>query len=651
MQESDIQDILIDQLECLEKGLKFLDKEKYVPNKISTKSFIDIVARDGKNNWVIIELKKSDSSSRQAIHEVLKYVEAVKAHLGVRDDEIRTMIVSTVWNELLVPFSRFYSETSLDVTGILLDISDPNNLSSQKVIPLKITAGRTLSPWHELNFYTDEDELMRGVKSYSKANSSKGFDDYILVVLKAPSGHHEKVMAATRESMANVRRQFADEIDYEDIDKQLEKMEEFKYILYFVPQLLSKEACLEALKRAGEDMVQLQEVLEDMEEEEILCTLHEDLFAADPKTYNQRYEIGYPAKFSTRLIDDEGWSFVEIKRYGSLARNTLLTDQTIISEICGETGSSGQKFTRSISIASKSQLSSARAEISECLSLNPVWGANILAHLDEIEKDYPDGEVDISIFNPSTGLFTLFFAVTQEQGELFVPTYCMTVNKNGVAATLFFGELAAGRNKKTFRHVIDRFYNGDIGELLMSASWGYRESRDSELLDYIGIQYASYRCDAVDDDRKFFEWHNSTWRESESIVLFSSLAGFFERETTFMKHLVTKVARRISGGIVDGSCNEKPLRKLIDKSSSGGPQHKASDFAGNCDLCKCAFAEENFLVDAKVPGQGDRRAFLCADCVADTGATIGWGEGQLYQRVEFGGWQRVAGGPPDSDSV
>ena len=141
MNEFDIRDLLVHQLDCLEPGLQYLQKEQYIPSHIATRSFIDIVARDAADHLVIIELKRSVGASRQAIHEVLKYVEAVKSHLAVRDDEIRTMIVSTEWTELLLPFSRFCSDTSLDVTGYLLDISDPSKLTSSTVLPLQVTAG------------------------------------------------------------------------------------------------------------------------------------------------------------------------------------------------------------------------------------------------------------------------------------------------------------------------------------------------------------------------------------------------------------------------------------------------------------------------------------------------------------------------------
>ena len=142
--------------------------------------------------------------------------------------------------------------------------------------------------------------------------------------------------------------------------------------------------------------------------------------------------------------------------------------------------------------------------------------------------------------------------------------------------------------------------------------------------------------------------HVARNRSSRSVPVFD---WFFERETTFMTHLVTKVSRRMNGGIVDGSNKDQPLHDLIDPSFSDGPQYVASDLASHCDLCRCAFSEENFLLDVAVPGQAGMSASRCADCVAETNATVGWGQGQLYRRLESGGWQLVAGGSPDAGTT
>src|ERR1700679_433572 len=111
MLEAELRDLLSVQLEAIEPGLILVKKEQYIPNDLGTRSFIDLLARDREDRWVLIELKRSGAASREAIHEIYKYIEGVKAHLRVRDDEVRAIIASTDWKELLVPYSRFFHDT------------------------------------------------------------------------------------------------------------------------------------------------------------------------------------------------------------------------------------------------------------------------------------------------------------------------------------------------------------------------------------------------------------------------------------------------------------------------------------------------------------------------------------------------------------
>jgi RecB family endonuclease NucS len=88
------------------------------PSDIGTRSFIDILARDDRERWVLIELKRSNAAAREAIHEIFKYTETVKKHLGARDDELRAIIVSTEWKELLIPFSRLVQALPLPLKNM-----------------------------------------------------------------------------------------------------------------------------------------------------------------------------------------------------------------------------------------------------------------------------------------------------------------------------------------------------------------------------------------------------------------------------------------------------------------------------------------------------------------------------------------------------
>ncbi|MFL5381531.1 MAG: endonuclease NucS domain-containing protein, partial [Longimicrobiaceae bacterium] len=87
--EDTIRDYLVEDISLLGQDLTVMEKEKYVPHHLGTRGFIDILAKDGRGNFVIIELKRSGASSREAIHEVFKYVEGIKQQQLANDGEIR----------------------------------------------------------------------------------------------------------------------------------------------------------------------------------------------------------------------------------------------------------------------------------------------------------------------------------------------------------------------------------------------------------------------------------------------------------------------------------------------------------------------------------------------------------------------------------
>ena len=70
MKESALRDLIAQKISQLKPGLTLLQKEQYIPGEHGTKSFIDLYARDEKGRHVLIELKRSNTAARQALHEV-----------------------------------------------------------------------------------------------------------------------------------------------------------------------------------------------------------------------------------------------------------------------------------------------------------------------------------------------------------------------------------------------------------------------------------------------------------------------------------------------------------------------------------------------------------------------------------------------------
>ncbi|MDE1480567.1 endonuclease NucS [Xenorhabdus bovienii] len=185
IKENELRDLVCEKISILGNDLIFLNKEQYIPNTLGTRGFIDIYAKDKDNNHVLIELKRSNQAVRQAMHEVIKYAEGVKSHFGANDDEIKLIIASTEWDELLVPFSSLTYNTSLSIKGIKIHLNS-NEIAAEAIEPLKYNKGRFISPNYEAFWYKDEGSLDKGISSIQKTLKAAGINNFLLSILKAP---------------------------------------------------------------------------------------------------------------------------------------------------------------------------------------------------------------------------------------------------------------------------------------------------------------------------------------------------------------------------------------------------------------------------------------------------------------------------------
>lgn len=272
MLEAPLRDLLSAQISILEDGLQLLEIEKYLPSTVGTRSFIDILAKDQRGRWVLIELKRSDAAAREAIHEIHKYVEAVKSYLGARDDEIRALIVSTEWKELLVPFSRFAHDTPISVLGVHLIVDEASgSLSAEKVEILGFSSGRVLSPWHEIRMYSSHDRLMEGIASYDASCSAKGIKDYIMLEMVATEDFYERSVWALAYNLNQIHEKPNPPTE-EDLEQTRDRLDRLEHLIYFVPQLQSAEDYLEMISSSPEMYEEAKGFFEDMEGDELLHT-------------------------------------------------------------------------------------------------------------------------------------------------------------------------------------------------------------------------------------------------------------------------------------------------------------------------------------------------------------------------------------------
>jgi|GEM_PF-329150 len=659
MKEAEIRDLLSAQINVLEAGLELLDIEQYIPKtEHRTKCFIDLLGKDSSGKWVIIELKRSDGAARQAIHEIHKYLAGVKNYLGARDDEIRVFIVSTEWRELLTPFSEFVSDTSIEIEGMSIEY-DKNTQSFKKknIVPLNVTIGRVFSPWHELNLYKNKANLNKGIKSYKKICTLKGIDDFILVILKAPIDHHEHCIMATAQSIAGIR---GTALNKDLIAEITGKLDRFDYIIYFVPQMLTEERYIDILKNipfeGNKDISQYDEYKEDyntLKGDEKLYALHSTVYESNPIVYRDQDEIGNPAKFTNKLIEDEGWEILSIKRYGAFARNSILTDETILSEIGGEDGISGRILKRKVSLKNTAEMKAVKIALKECLANNEVWLTNIIHQLNEAKNDFPDAIVDISVFSPLTGIFTIYWSSYKEDGIRYIPYYSIFIkDSNGALLRSYIGELEGidkiFRDGIAFAEVLNKYYAGDIGQLTLTTSWSAYEPHDVDILEDLGLYYSTFKCDVKGEKRGFYRYKNSRWKATEPVIPYKSFQDYQKRNRKLITTIVKKLEPRFIGGISIGDSARAILADDIDKVEAKKRNDYLLSVPDECDICSIPFQVEPFMIDGKINGQM-AFASMCADCHYFYGEGIGWGKGQVYQKINDENWLLVGGFPPESD--
>lgn len=546
MKESELRDLLIKNLGVLEPGLTPIAKEKYIPNSIGTNSFIDIVAKDVSNHLVLIELKRSNQSAREALHEIVKYVEGAKQYLGVRDHEIRVFLVSTEWKELIVPFSRFVTESDLALQGLHLHIGGEGALIADKVELLKIERGRFIAPWHEINIYESRSSMERALLVIQKTMANKGIMDFVVVILEAAPGFNDYAKERLREALLS----YSEDVDR--VSHQVENLQRCEFILYVGIQMLSRDLCLKLLQADAQKFEEVKEVVGEMDGDEAIGTLHEYVLDSPPRLHCDYFEIGYPAKLKSKLLEDEGWLIKSIERFGFFARNPILTDDDILSELCGTTGATGQILKRNCTVDNKAHILGLRNDLSNCLRDNLIWKGQLSRILDEIVLDFPTSIIEVNVFNPSAGVMTLYLVATDEQGIRYCPNYWINVKERNEVVKTYVGALWPDGNPKGFDEIISKYYDGQIFGLLFTMTWGGYESRDTDVLEDLGLQYKSFRIDYSGTSRSYFVLNEDRWREVETINPFSSLFEFMNINCKLIDEIVFKIgSRAMPGGFVD----------------------------------------------------------------------------------------------------
>jgi hypothetical protein len=195
-----------------------------------------------------------------------------------REHEIRVLIVSTTWKELLIPFSRFVADSGIAVRGISVTVDAKRRIKATNVSPVATSKGRMIAPWHELNFYRSEMDLQRGLREYESSCTEKQIADFVLVILDAPPAFNETPHESFRDRMRATATEYGDEPDEDHIDSLVQRLGHYSSIIYFGMQMLDRDTCLKIIASDRDQAAEVEECLPDMEEE-ALCYLHQAVYS------------------------------------------------------------------------------------------------------------------------------------------------------------------------------------------------------------------------------------------------------------------------------------------------------------------------------------------------------------------------------------
>lgn len=348
--ESMIRDKLAENLEVIEPGLRLRTKELAIPSPHGAGGEIDIFAEDRWAHRVVIEIKRSDKSAREATHEVFKYSELLKRQHGLKDSELRILLLSTDWHELLVPFSAYARDTAFQCEGYRITIDESGAIQRlERVELLERPQLLDFVPHHVIWLFENPALRAFAVPTLAEEIQKQGITDFVLFLL-----------------------------DYHGLNPHVV----FPFGIY---------ACLGALppKLLDEFLGASDEPIDDRQEK--LTGKVFGSIAID----NATSEIGYPEKAAAL---QQEWQLQSASRHGRWqGSESIHSDNDLWLRVASLDKGNAYFFEKFTSPRFRSEWNAMKAGAVRALLGAPVWQEYFPAYLDELQTKYPNADVGISI--------------------------------------------------------------------------------------------------------------------------------------------------------------------------------------------------------------------------------------------------------------
>jgi hypothetical protein len=428
MHEDDIRDRLAERLDLLRPGLVLIQTNYYLRNPEGSRGYIDILAKDDSGCLVVIELKRADDSAREAVQEVCKYVELLNRQEGIPFPGLRAVIVSTTWHELRVPYSHFKRSWPHHLEGfhLTLDSDGLTPVSVEPVEPLPEVMERGLTPVHAWLTGLSEQALAGAWQDVVSAAAEVGADDLLGVHLE-----HDRVGDALYVALGAV--------DALDPRTALQR------------QQLADESADDFSADSGEL------AFDYLLEEAVLGHVMGSVTGA--------WLPAYPEKFAT-LTEQHHWQIKATYRAGVFGlQNKLVTDPELMQMLAGDLGLGRVRYLGKSRPNNRLHWGRFRALVARCLGSNAAWQEPLSLRLDEVERETPNRDVVVKLYNPEDLIAHLVWSASQDAAPIgrLMPSVEGAIDAPGQEGRMFAGTLTWDGTPVEIEEGFARVYGDDAG--------------------------------------------------------------------------------------------------------------------------------------------------------------------------------------------
>lgn len=457
--EAEIRDHLAQNLDLIEPGLVLEKKEKHLRNDGGAAGFVDLFARDQKGRIVIIEIKKTNATAREAVQELVKYAALVRAKSLIKSTEYRLIVLSVEWHELLTPFSEFFHVTRYDLRGgkIVLGHDGLPELI-EWVEPLPKQAERSFSRRHFIWEYDSLEKARAGANIGVARMQEIGLKNFIFAIITLAEGS-----------------------------------EGITHLVYFAQQEEAPEFYWEIINRrfSAEELEEFNEWLEEFEEpSDVLGELADkawDASADSDSLYSvmnpDGAQISHPEK-AQHWLSEEVAKEVEVIRVGLLDEADL-SDRALLAELRGTQGGSTYYVDTSASLASKPESDALLAASDEVFFFNPAW-RSALRSVVGYARHKGATAIELKAFSNDDILKTLVWAPFDAQK--YLPVFMAKVSFAD-RDEAFLGVIDWNGHCPDWESVIDTYFEGDAESLMWHRHFGSVRSLNGEVMEALGLSY------------------------------------------------------------------------------------------------------------------------------------------------------------------